>query len=253
MSLVGFLRFPWDIIMRPAMFDGWTKSPGGMVLILGLPGLLLCSWRVRAIGAYGVAGCALFYFFQRFARYMLPFFTPLVVVAAAASMRMGRYRKGVMVVLTVTFLFGLTLHAAAISFKVPVVLGLQSRTAYLTARVERYAAFQYANDHLLDGTILTIDQRSYYINGPTYQNHWALKRIAGLPLAEQVAWLREQGIRYVILPLDFIEESGALREDVGAMVEAWRFDRGVFEPVCDPMNIPRPKGGLDRVEIYRLK
>ncbi len=252
-SFVGLLRFPWDIIMRPGRFDGWTKSPGGMVLILGLPGLLLCSWRVRAIGLYGVAGSAVFYFFQRFARYMLPFFTPLMVVAAAASMRMGPLRKGVMAVITMAFLFGLSLHAAAISFKVPVVLGLQSRTAYLASRVERYGAFQYANEHLRGGTVLTIDQRSYFINGPTYQNHWALKRIARLPLDEQVAWLHGQNIRYVILPLDYIEESGALREDVGAMVKTWRQARAFFEPLCPPLDLPRPRGGLDRVEIYRVK
>jgi len=252
-SLVGFLRFPWDIIMRPGRFDGWTKSPGGMVLILGLPGLLLGSWRVRNTGLYGVAGCALFYFFQRFARYMLPFFTPLMVVAAAAVERTGKLRKGVLAVLAATYLFGLALHGAAIHFKVPVVLGLQSRAAYLTSRVERYPAFAYVNEHLGDGTVLTIDQRSYYINGPSYQNHWALKRIAGLPLKEQVAWLREQGIRYILLPLDFVEASGAIREDVGAMVDVWRRTPGVFEAVCAPMDIPSPKGGLDRVEIYRVK
>jgi len=251
-SFLGFLRFPWDIIMRPGWYDGWNKSPGGLVLVLGLPGLLLGTWRVRAAGGYGVAGCALFYFYQRFARYMLPFFIPLMVVAAAATERAGRLRPVLLAAVAVMVLFGLGLHGAAVSFKVPVVVGLQSRDDYLAARVERYAAFQYANAHCADGTVLTVDQRSYYLDMPAFQNHWAMKRLAALPLGEQAAWLREHNIRYVMLPLDFIEESGALREDLGPMADAWRHAPRFFEPVGDPLVIPRPRGGLDHVVFLRV-
>ena len=64
-SFVALLRFPWDIIMRPQDYDGWSKSPGGMVLILGLPGLFLGGWRARILGAYSALGGGLFFFFQR--------------------------------------------------------------------------------------------------------------------------------------------------------------------------------------------
>lgn len=253
-SLWGFLRFPWDIVMRPHLYDGWAKSPGGMVLILGVPGFLLGGKRIRWAGAYGACGGAVFYFFQRFARYMLPFFAPLMVVAAAGALNAGRLRKPILGLLLFSFAYGLALDAAAVHFKAPVVLGWEGREAYLDRRVERYAAFAYANEHLRDGKLLTIDQRTYYVDGPTYQNHWALKRIAGLPLAEQVRWLKAQGIRYVLLPLDFIEESGAVRSDVGPMVQRWQETPRFFRPVGEVMNIPKPGGaGIDRVVFLEVR
>tara|TARA_R110001592_G_scaffold164148_6_gene398183 strand:- start:496 stop:2283 length:1788 start_codon:yes stop_codon:yes gene_type:complete len=255
LSALAFIRFPWDIIMRPQDYDGWNKSPGGMILILGVPGLILGGVRAWWLGAYSAAGGVVFFFFQRLARYLLPFFTPMMVVAALAAERMPRGKRAVAALLIGSFGYGLLLHAAAVHFKVNVVLGRQSKSDYLTARVERYGAFQYANDHLNDGgTLLTVDQRSYFIDGPTFQNHWSLKRIANATLEDQVAWLHDNDIRYVMIPTDFVEGSGALSGDIADMLRTWRIDPGHFVLMDRPLQLPRRDGnGLEEVAFYAVR
>ena len=255
MGLVAFLRFPWDIVMRPAMFDGWNKSPGGMILILGVPGLIVGGARAWWLGAFSTAGGTAFFFFQRLARYLLPFFSPMMVVAALAAERLPRGGRAVAALLMFSFAYGLALHAAAVHFKIPVVLGRQSKQEYLSERVERYGAFEFANRRLNDGgTILTLDQRSYYLDGPSYQNHWSLKRIAALSLDEQVAWLRENKIRYVMVPEDFVAESGALSGEIGAMVAVWQRSPQQFELIDTPLQLPRKNGkGVEKVSFYAVR
>lgn len=253
-GLLAYLRFPWDIVMRPQLFDGWNKSPGGLVLALGIPGLFLGGARAWGLGAFSVAGGTVFFFFQRLARYLLPFFTPMMVVAALAVERFRVGRRAVAAVVLISFAYGLGLHAAAMHFKVKVVLGLESRASYLDARVERYAAFEYANAHLNTGEkLLLLDQRSYYFNGPSFQNHWSLRRIAGRPLREQVAWLREQGIRYVMIPDAYVSESGALSGEIAEMLSRWRRSPRWFDAVGPPMTIPQRGGGLETVVFLAVR
>lgn len=255
MGLFAFLRFPWDIIMRPAMFDGWNKSPGGMTLILGVPGLIIGGARAWWLGAFSAVGGAVFFFFQRLARYLLPFFTPMMVVAALSAERIPRGKRAVAGLLLFSFAYGLGLHAAAMHFKIPVVLGRQTKQEYLTDRVERYGAFVYANTRLNDGgKLLTLDQRSYYLDGPSYQNHWSLKKIAGLSLEQQVAWLRAQGIRYVMIPEDFVKDSGALSGEIAAMLSVWQRSPEYFEPIDTPLQLPRKNGrGVEQVAFYAVR
>jgi 4-amino-4-deoxy-L-arabinose transferase-like glycosyltransferase len=249
----ALIRFPYDIVVHPDRYDGWTQSPGGLVLILGVPGLLLGGWRVWCLGAYTAAGGLFFFFFQRLARYLLPFFTPMMVAAALAESRLPALRRIIAGLLLFSFAYGLALHAAAMYYKIPVLLGLETRAEYLTDRVERYPAFQFANEILNDGgTILTIDPRTYYLDAPAYQNHAGLQRVATWPLRHQVQWLHEHHIKYVMLPLDFIHESSELRNTLAPMLETWRKAPQYFQPVKS-LNVPRRGGNsLERVEFYRV-
>ncbi|HPO15796.1 MAG TPA: glycosyltransferase family 39 protein [Candidatus Hydrogenedentes bacterium] len=249
--LLALLRFPWDIIMRPSLYDGWSKSPGGLVLALGVPGLLIAGRRARQLGAYSIAGGICFFYFQRLARYILPFFAPMMVAAAAAAVQSPRFKRSLTVLLVASFVFGLVLHGAAVHFKIPVVLGMETRDEYLTRRVERYGAFQYANEHLnTGGVILTVDQRSYYLDAPAYQNHWGMKRLCELPFEQQLAWLREHNIKYVIIPGTFLRESGALK-DVESLLNQWRADSHFH--LLEEMTLPRIKGaGQERVDFYEI-
>lgn len=249
---ISVLRFPWDIVMRPGNFDGWTKSPGGLVLALGVPGVLIAGRRARWLAAYSVAGGACFCLFQRLARYILPFFIPMMVVAAMAAVEIKWFRRAVAVLITVSFAYGLVLHAASVYFKAPVVLGLETRQDYLARRVDRYPAFVYANQHLnTGGVIFSPDQRSYYLDAPVYQNHWGMKRLMGLSLEQQMTWFHQHKIRYLMLPMTFIRESGALRE-LEPMFNAWRTDRAHFRAI-DYLGMPRVKGtGQEHVEFYEV-
>lgn len=254
LGLLPLLRFPWDIIMRPALFDGWNKSPGGLVLILGVPGLVLGGARAWWLGGFSAAGGFAFFYFQRLARYLLPFFTPMMVVAALAVERFTRGRWIVLAALFGAFAYGLVLHAAAIHFKIPVLLGRETRAEYLRERVERFEAFEFANRTLAGGTVLTLDQRSYYLYMPTFQNHWSLKRIATEPLEAQLRWLKEQGIRYVMVPEDFIKHSGALSGEIAAMIDSWSRTPAHFALVAPPLQLPRRNGGgVEQVAFYEVR
>ncbi len=254
-SLWGLLWFPLELVLRPQAYDGWMKSPGFLVLVLGLPGVFLGGAPCRRLGAYGAAGMAIFYFFQRLARYALPFFIPMMAVAALAEQQVrGRTRMVVLGVLLLSFVSGFAVHGAALSFKIPVLLGLEAREDYLARRVERYPAFVYASTQLnAPGTLLTLDQRSYFVrNRRTFQNHWALKRVATLPPEGQLQWLRDNQIRYVLYPVDFVRASGAIAHDVGPMLDAWQRDSAHFRAVKS-METPNVRGqGMERVDILEF-
>ena len=251
-SLLALLRFPWDIVMYSGRYDGWSKSPGGLVLILGIPGLLLAGRKAWALGGFSVSGIVVFFFFQRLARYMLPFFAPMMVVAALALPQLRKGSRIAQVIVLLSFAFGLVLHAAVVHFKVPVVLGMVDRSTYLEQRVERYPAFVYANEKLdQDQRILTVDQRSYYLNAPAYQNHWGMLTLTTKSPEEQRAWLAERGIGYIIWPEEFLEGSGAIRSLV-PVFEQWREDEAYFR-VVERLVMDNPRGeGEEHVTLLQV-
>jgi len=251
-SLLKWLRFPWDIVMRPQDFDGWTKSPGGLVLILGVPGLLAGGRAAWMLGAYSMAGGTAFFLFQRLARYMLPFFAASMVIAALSLDRVHRLRWMIRGVLLAGLAYGLVLHAAAMHFKAPVALGLQSREEYLLQRVERYEMFQYANEHLSDGIVFTPDQRTYYLHPRGFQNHWAMEAIAERYPNEQHDWLVAQGIRYLLYPQDYVKESGNIREPLQALRANWSAYQNYYRLV-ERLRIANPRSGdTEIVEVYEV-
>lgn len=247
--LIAYLRFPWDIIMRPQNFDGWTKSPGALVLILGIPGLLIGGTRVRSVGAYSAAGGTALFFFQRFARYLLPFFAPMMAVAGVAAVQVTRLRPLVLTVLMAHVLFGLGLHAAAMHFKVPVALGLTSPADYLASRVERMEMFAYANRQLNDGgRVFTLDQRSYYLDAPAYQNHWSLHALATMTADEQFAWMQEKDIRHILYPSAYVAESGNIREAAETLLRQWRSEPERYS-LRARLEVLSP-GGIEEVLVF---
>jgi hypothetical protein len=253
-GLLRLLMFPWDIIMKPHLFDGWTKSPGGLVLLLGIPGLFVGGKRARGLGAFALAGLICFFYFERLARYLLPFFVPMMVVAAIAACRMKGLRYVIGPVLAVMFLYGLTLDAGAVHFKIPVVLGIEETDQYLKERVERYPAFQWVNGHIpLNELALTFDRRTYYFRGRTFQNDEPLRRIRNLPLSSQVDWLKAHDVRWVFLPITYIEESPGCRDAFLSMVTVWRHARRNFIP-AHTFDLMRPRGpGMERVEVFEVR
>lgn len=248
-----FLMFPWNIVMRPAMFDGWAKSPGGLVLILGVPGLFAGGRKARRLGAFSGAGVAAFYFFQRLARYLLPFFGPMMVVGAAGVVRMRALRYVTVPALAAVFLVGLGLGAGATHFKVRVAVGLESRSEYLDRRVERYRAFEWVNRNVPpDELVLTLDRRTYYLTGRSWQNDEPLRRLASTAPESRLDWLRATGVKWLFVPVDYIEESPGLRVPFVAMANGWRSDPEHFR-LAQRLEVPRTRGsGSEIVEIYEV-
>lgn len=254
-SIRDFVMFPWNIVMRPHLFDGWSKSPGPLVLFLGLPGLVVGGPRARRVAAFCIAGGVCLFFYRQYARYYLPFFVPMMAVAGLGACRLPALRRGIAVMLTASYIFGLGLFAAAVHFKVPVALGLEAREDYLARRVERYGAFDWANTHLPENrVIMTFDPRSYYLARPTYQNTEALKPLLDKPFEEHLAWLRERNIAYLFYPDTYMRESpGFAQTGVLDLVSRWRGNRRHFACIQMIM-IPRTRGGAgyEQVEVYEV-
>ncbi|MFM1918606.1 MAG: hypothetical protein RLZZ303_240 [Candidatus Hydrogenedentota bacterium] len=246
---LALLRFPWDIIMRPQDFDGWTKSPGALVLILGVPAALALGARERGVAAFSGAGGLALFFFQRFARYFLPFFVPMIALAGAGAVRFKRLRPLVLAVLLAHVAFGLVLHAAAMHFKVPAALGLVSRADYLRARIERIEMFEYANRQLLGGgRVFTLDQRSYYLDAPAYQNHWSLEKIVAMQPDERLQWMREQGIHHILYPSAYVADSGNIRAAAEELLRQLRAEPERY-PLRARIEAAAP-GGMEEVLVF---
>jgi 4-amino-4-deoxy-L-arabinose transferase-like glycosyltransferase len=252
-GVLGAVVFPVDVVLRSWRYDGWTKSPGPMVLVLGIPGLLLARRRALPLGAFALAGAVPFYFFQRFARYVFPFYAPLFAVAGLAP---GTVTKGSRVVWAVAFIglaVGLTLGLAMTYFKFPAAFGLELRDAYLRDRVDRYAAFEWLNDRREEpGTVLTLDPRALYIDRSTYANIYALSAIADAPEDTQREWLNDRAIRYVFYPVAYVEESPVFAaHGLDALARAWLAGGAGFE-VATVIETPR-RDGTGTEQTYILE
>lgn len=251
---LGFLTFPWRIVMDPESFDGWQASPGGLVLALGVVGIVMGGRWTRWLGGFGLAGILAFYFVQRLARYIFPFFMPLYVTGGVAATELKPLERPIRWLLGFVFAFGLGIGAATMHFKLPAALGLESRDAYLTRRMERYPAFRWANAHLpVNAGVLTLDPRSYYLDRPTFQNLAMLGELVGMSAADQAVWMQGRGIRYIFVPEAYVSASPIFDAwGISPLVAAWREHEDVFPPVYVE-DIPRPGGGEpERVEILEV-
>ena len=253
-SLLLLLRYPWDLVMHPQFFDGWTKSPGAWVLVFGLPGLFWGGSRALRLGLFSGAGLTGLFFFQRLTRYALPFLSAMFVVASAAACRIPRVQRLVTTLILILFAYGLGLDLLSVHFKVGAVFGLESREHYLARRVERYGAFQWANKHVpADQVLFSFDRRTYYLDGRTFQNDTPLRYLVDKTPADQRAWLRANHIRWLLVPVTFMEESGGYNKSLLPMVNEWRKDAQHFV-LRQAMDMARPRtSGTERVEFYEVR
>lgn len=253
MGITHLLRFPWDLVMRPGAHGGWALSPGGMVLILGVPGLIAGTRRVRWLGLYSAAGLGAIYFVRPDSLGALPFLVPMMVAAGAATEASRAWRRPLAALLCFAFVFHPVLNIGAMHRRAPVLLGKETRTEYLRAQVPRYRAFEYANENLRDGRILTPDPRTAYLLMPAFQNREELLGLADLPPEAQWAWLQENEIRYLLVPWTYLEESPDGGRKLIALFRRWTDDGARFTRVRE-LALPRLDGpGLDRVEFYEVR
>ena len=236
--------FPVDVVLRPWHYDGWTKSPGPAVLVFGAAGLAMGLRRTAPLGLFAVAGALPFYFFQRFARYVFPFYAPLFAVGGLS----GRAGRGVWAVALASMAFGLTLGAGMTYFKFPAAFGLQLRNAYLNERIDRYEAFEWLNARReAPGVVLTLDPRAFYIDRPTYANIYALAEIADASEEAQIAWLDERDVRYVFYPVAYVDESPVFAaHGLDALAQRWIGGGAGFE-VAATIETPRRDGSGNEV------
>ncbi|MCC6795491.1 MAG: glycosyltransferase family 39 protein [Candidatus Hydrogenedentes bacterium] len=248
------ISFPWSLAMNPKHYGGWDTSPGVLWLVLGVLGIAAGGRGARMLGAFGGAGLVAIFFFQRFARYAFPFIAPLFAVAAVPLETLPRLRRAVGMAMIVSYAFGLGPSMAVMASKLPVVFGLQSRDAYLAARIERYPAMLWVSQNLADDArILSLDPRGYYFDRRTVTNFEALKSISGLDYAGQREWLRKNGVTHLFYSEQYRQSPAFRATRVGAMIDGWRADTEHFA-IIKQFDLPNPRvGGTERVEIYEFK
>lgn len=244
----AFPMFPWDIVMRPHWFDGWIHSPGGLVLFVGVPGLFVGGPWARRLGAFAVAGGAAMYFYSRSGQALLPFFVPMMLVAALAAARMPRWRGAVAALALAYFAYHLGLDCFRAAHDIP---GLTRRDPQYTASPAAYRD-TYAwvgRQPLHDEFVLSFDPRAHFVPAPTYRNYAAVARLAGRPRAEWQVWLRSRRIRYLVYPQTELEAMpGFAGSRLAQVAEEWRKDPRMFRKVG---SFGGTEPGANRVEVYR--
>jgi 4-amino-4-deoxy-L-arabinose transferase-like glycosyltransferase len=253
-SRLEFLLYPWHIVMQPGKYDGWSASPGGLGLILGLPGIYLGAKSAKYIGAFSLLPVWFFYFFQRLARYVFPFLAPLLALAALTYTSLPKYRKPLSVLIALHLLTGVIIAAGGMYFKIPVAFGIESDEDYLTQRVERFEAFQWVNDELSDEfAIMTFDLRSSYIHQPTFPNLEVLFTLGEMEKEELMGWFKERNIKYIFYPEAYVTEAPVFAaRGLDQLLESWRQDSDHFA-IIHSMEIERPRaGGTEIVEIWEV-
>jgi len=249
---VGFLRYPWDVIMRPWQFGGWAKSPGGMLLALGVPGFLYGGRRAWVASVLAVAGGAALWFTQRGALPALPYFALVTAVCGASVVRLPRWRGAMAVALLTGCAFGLGLHAIRLRDQGPALMGRETREAYLTRRAPRYGAWAAINTRAArvpGAHVLVFDDSAYFADVPVYANQERLRVVAQMQGGEQLKWLQGQRVGLIVLPEDALREDSSLPPEVRAMAAFWKSNTATF-PVVEHLDLPRiADEGVERIEV----
>ena len=253
-SLLGFAFFSFDLVMHPDRFDGWSANPGGWIWILGIPGVILGGRVARGLALFSLLGLSSLYVVQRLARYGAAFFVPMIAVAGVGGSRLSTKSRALTAFITAGILYGCVLTVATMYFKIPVAVGMESRDEYLLRRVDRYAAFQRANEVVPpDSRVLTIDLRSYYLDAATYQNIHDLAVLKSMSFPDKVAWLHERGIDYAFIPIELLENTPLLQATgVQSEIESWINAPDYFR-IVDDLEIDRARGeGRERIVILEV-
>ena len=246
------LRYPWDVIMRPLRFGGWTESPGGLLLALGVPGLLCGGRRAWMAAVLAVAGGAVLWFTHRDALAALPYFALMIAVCGVAAARLPRWHGAVAVELLAGCRFGLGLHAIRFRDQLPALVGRETREAYLARRVPRYGAWAAINERAArvpGARVLVLDDSAYFSEGPVYANRDGLCVPAQMQGREQLKWLQEQGVALIGLPEDLLAGNSPLSPELRAVAAFWKSNTAVF-PRVESVDLPRIGAeGVERVDI----
>lgn len=247
-----FLRYPWDVIMRPLRFGGWAESPGGMLLALGVPGLLYGGRRAWMAAMLAVAGGMALWFTHRGALPALPYFALMTAVCGAAAARPPRWRGAVAVAVLAGCLFGLGLHALRLRDQMPVLMGRETRDAYLARRAPRFGAWTAVNTRAArapGARVLVLDNGAYFAEVPVCANRDSLDVVARMPGGEQQDWLRAQSVGLIVVPEELLRDVSPLPPEVRAMAAFWKSNTAIF-PTVESIDLPRVAAeGVERVDV----
>jgi hypothetical protein len=245
-GLAAFLKYPWNLIMRPHWYGGWETAPGGLLLILGIPGFIVGSRYVRWLGVFVVVSGIALYVVDRSHVSFLPLAAILLAVAAVGACKLETLRPLISVALTALFLQGL-LANAWLAFAPAGEKQLQS--------TPRYEAVNWVNENLPKGNrILTPEPYHYFFDMPTYRNLEVVARMKGANDTTLRKWLHENRIAYFVFPETWVRaHRRAIPEAALDAFDRWRANDAVFNRI-QVLRVPTPGGeGVEQVEIYEVR
>jgi len=207
-NMLGLIEYPFLLSLKGNAYGvGQYFGP----LILAFAPLLILSSR-RGFVAYAGAGmwAALLLFnalTSQMARFLLPAFPlalALVFCGAAEIFHRGRaVRVGCHVTLLLFFLFGASSEALYAKDFLPVALGLESQSAFLSRMAPDYETTLFINRSLAgQGKIMVFFRHLYYLDPPFLEGHpdnsWLMNpQRLGQP-QELLDLLHRENIRWVV-------------------------------------------------------
>ncbi len=250
-QLLDYLLLPWNIYAHHDRF-GSVMNQIDIPSVL-FPLVVLFPWRgsaagVRALIIIALARFALWSFGSQQIRFLLPIYPALSIGAAHVIEGIGARRRSWLHINPVAGLaLGLTsitlfyqIRMTLDSRIVPVIVGAESREAYLSRTVRDYPAMKAGGELIrqADRVLLLGDGRGYYclpwcVPDPDHFR-WAAE-IVELPGATSLGeWFSSRNISYVLLSwedLDFLlqhDPRGVMEQASRTLIE-WR-DAGCLQP-----------------------
>ena len=209
-TLWNALLFPLRVTVEPQSFDGWAHAVGP--LLVGLFPLIGTIRKVPKV-LWGLSAYAYFLLLVVFStvqicRYALPAWTCLSVVSAFACLhcletrgRVTRFLVGGMVLLAscVSLLFA----GAYLAYRLPVVIGREQESAFLSRRLDLFDTLTYANRNLEAGSrIVSLDAQVFYSDRPIVtmypKEQWWLRFNDFADASSLAAFLKERGFSHFL-------------------------------------------------------
>lgn len=251
---------------QPANYDGVL----GPAFLIGLPLLVYALWKLDlAVEIEIIAGvAAVMYLFWLFSseqlRYLLPIVPMLAIAIAAAAEKIGgSVAKVAKCALITASVCGLITIFAWFCQKSPlrVVLGGESRDAYLTRSLDYYPYYQEINTNApADAKVWLINMRrdTYNIERPVVSDYlfedWTLRKMLWESRSSQElkAKAASLGVQYILTRHDFLfdYDRSTLVDDKRPRAENEAKLRMARELILDPARAVKADDKFSLVKLY---
>jgi hypothetical protein len=223
-GFVDFLRLPWDLAFRARTDDFHFLGRLNPALVGALP---LVAWtavwdrRVRVLLIATVLGVAGWFFGIQWIRHLLPL---APVWAVAVGLSLTRTTPDIRRILSLLLVAALPLQLLGLvsvaAEAIPAVTGDQSREAWVADKLPGSSATAWVAVNtpedatialLFAGDVASIPRRTVL---GSVEDHTPSRWLAATHGVESMAWLRSQGVRYVLFQrVHFIRHAYAFLDD----------------------------------------
>jgi len=270
-SAVDYLVAPWNLSVasqpeQARYFDGVL----GVAFLIGLPILIFGLWKldlpVEAKVCAAVAGISfLFWLFSsQQLRYLLPIAPLLAVSIAAAGEKIDTSSRRVLQIsLVMASVAAITVSFAWFAQRAParVVLGGESRDAFLTRNLDYYPYYTWLNSESpADAKVWLINMRrdTYNLDRPAVSDYlfedWTLRQLVwdARGTTDLRAKIAAMGVQFVMARVDFMfdYEHSSLVDDKRPRAENEAKLRMAREVLLDPSRTVKSDSRFSLIKVF---